>query len=61
MTTAIVASTLVNVGTVLSVSAMRLAANFAFAGATFFGLSTLLSLLKIKRQQQKEAMITGAA
>jgi predicted unusual protein kinase regulating ubiquinone biosynthesis (AarF/ABC1/UbiB family) len=61
VTTAIVASTLVNVGTVLSVSAMRVAANFSFAGATFFGLSTLLSLLKIKRQQQKEAMITGAA
>jgi hypothetical protein len=61
VTTAIVASTLVNVGTVLSVSAMRTAANISFAGATFFGLSTLLSLLKIKRQQQKEAMITGAA
>lgn len=61
MTTAIVASTLVNVGTVLSVSAMRIAANVAFVGATLAGLSTMISLLKIKRQEKKEAMITGTA
>ncbi len=61
MTTAIIASTLVNVGTVLTVSAMRIAANAAFGGAALAGLSTLLTLLKVSRQEKKEAMITGAA
>ncbi len=61
MTTAIVASTLTNVGVVLSVSAMRTAATAAFSGAALAGLVTLASLFKIRKQEEKEAMITGAA
>ncbi len=61
MTSAIIASTLVNVGTVLSVSAMRLAANVSFAGAALMTLSTLVTLLRIRKAERKEAMITGAA
>mmetsp|Transcript_1238 Transcript_1238/g.3679 ORF Transcript_1238/g.3679 Transcript_1238/m.3679 type:complete len:832 (+) Transcript_1238:121-2616(+) len=61
VTTAIVASTLTNVGVVLSVSAMTTAATAAFGGAALMGLMTLVSLLKIRKQEKKELMITGAA
>lgn len=61
VTAAIVASTLTNVGVVLSVSAKQAAANAAFAGAALMMLVTLAGLLKVRKQQKKELMLTAAA
>lgn len=61
MLTAVVASMLVNCGTVLSVSAMGSAAAAAFAGAGACGLLTAVSLFKLRVAQNKEAQLTGGA
>ena len=66
VTKAIMASTLVNVGTVLSTSAaqtamLRVATKLSFIGATALGFMTLVALLKIKQAEKKELAITGAA
>jgi hypothetical protein len=58
--TALVASTLVNVGTVLSVSAMATGATVSFAGAGVFGLMLLANYLKVVRLEKKEAQLQGA-
>lgn len=47
MTNAVIASMMVNVGTVLSVSAMSTAATGAFVVAGVMGLATLASFLKV--------------
>ena len=47
MTTAVVASMLVNVGTVLSVSAMTFAASASFAAAGFSGVGVLANWIKV--------------
>jgi hypothetical protein len=60
-TTAILASMLVNVGTVLSVAAAAQAATAAFVGAGMFGALTAINLLKVKRLEKKEAGIMGTA
>ncbi len=56
---AVLASALVNVGTVLSVSAMGAAAAGAFAGAGVLGLLTAANLLKLRLAEQKEAQLAG--
>lgn len=61
VTAAIFASTLTNVGVVLSVSAKQAAANAAFAGAALMMLVTLAGILKVRKQQKKELMLTAAA
>ena len=48
MTQAVLASCLVNTGTVLSVSAMGSAATASFIGAALFGLMLLFNLLKVR-------------
>ncbi|KAI7835637.1 hypothetical protein COHA_010468 [Chlorella ohadii] len=58
---ALVASMLVNMGTVFSVSAMATAASLSFGGAALLGLATLANLLKVKSLEKKEAQLTGAA
>lgn len=60
-TGALAASTLVNVGTVLSVSAMSTAASLSFTGAAVFGLFALISWVKVKNLEKKELQLTGAA
>lgn len=47
MTTAVVASMLVNVGTVLSVSAMTFAASASFVAAGFSGVGVLANWIKV--------------
>lgn len=47
MTTAVVASMLVNVGTVLSVSAMSIAASVSFIGAGFAGVGVLANWIQV--------------
>jgi hypothetical protein len=57
----VLASMFVNMGTVLSVSALPLASNMSFTAAGVFGLFALVNLIKNRRLAKKEAMITGAA
>jgi hypothetical protein len=56
----VLASMFVNMGTVLSVSALPLASNLSFAAAGMCGLFALVNLIKAKRLEKKEMMITGA-
>ncbi len=60
MLAAVMASMLVNVGTVLSVSAMSVAATASFTGAGFCGLMTLVNMFKVKQAEKKEAQLTGS-
>ena len=57
---ALVASTLVNVGTVLSVSALTAGATASFTGAAMFGLMMLTGFLKVKNLEKKERALSGA-
>jgi hypothetical protein len=57
---AVVASALVNVGTVLSVSALATGATASFTGAAFFGLLMLKGYLKVRNLEKKEAALSGA-
>ncbi len=57
---ALFASTLVNVGTVLSVSAISTGATAAFVGAAFFALQTLKGYLKVVQLERKEQQLAGA-
>lgn len=57
---ALVASTLVNVGTVLTVSAMTTGATISFAGAGVFGLLLLGNYLKVAKLEKKELQLSGA-
>jgi predicted unusual protein kinase regulating ubiquinone biosynthesis (AarF/ABC1/UbiB family) len=61
MLTAVAASMLVNVGTVLSVSAMGVAASASFTAAGLCGVLTLVNLFKVKLAEKKEAQLTGVA
>ena len=60
-TAAVVASALVNAGTVLSVSAMATAATAAFVAAGFSGLVLVMNWAKLKNMERKEARLVGAA
>lgn len=60
MLAGIAASMLVNVGTVLSVSAMAGAARASFVGAAVLGLLTLLNFAKVRGLERKELQLTGA-
>lgn len=57
---ALAASTLVNVGTVLSVSAMGTAATASFVGAGVFGFMMLSNYLKVVKLEKKELQLSGA-
>lgn len=61
MMAAIGASMLINVGTVLSVSAMSTAAGFSFAGAAMCGFAAVVNMFKVRLAERKEAQLTGAA
>lgn len=43
-----------------SVSAMATAASLSFGGAALLGFATLVSLLKVRSLEKKEAQLTGA-
>ncbi len=58
---ALAASTLVNVGTVLSVSALSTGATLSFAGAGVFGVMLMASYLKVVNLERKEAQLMGTA
>ncbi|GAB4813023.1 hypothetical protein N2152v2_000069 [Parachlorella kessleri] len=58
---AIAASMLVNMGTVLRLSALSAASTASFAGAAFFGFLTLINVIKVQSLEKKELQLTGAA
>lgn len=60
MTTAVVACTLVNMGTVLSINAMARAATASFVGAGLTSMLTLVNFLKVKSLEKKEAQLVGS-
>jgi hypothetical protein len=49
----------VNMGTVLSVSAMSVYASLSFAGSGVFGVMALINLIKVKSAEKKEAQLAG--
>lgn len=57
---ALVASTLVNVGTVLSVSAVAAGAAASFTGAALAGIAGLSAYLQVVKLEKKEAQLAGA-
>jgi len=59
MTNAVIASMFVNVGTVLSVSAMSTAATCAFVAAGVMGLATFVSFLKVSKLKKQELKLKG--
>ena len=60
MTCTVVACTLVNMGTILSVNAMARAATTSFAGAGLTSVLTLVNWLKVKNLEKKEAQLVGS-
>lgn len=60
VSSALVTSTLVNVGTVLSVSAMATGATLSFAGAGVFGVMLLANYLQVVKLEKKELQLSGA-
>ena len=54
------ASTLVNVGTVLSVSALSTGATAAFVGAAYFALAAAKGYFKVLGLEKKERGLSGA-
>lgn len=56
----LMASCLVNVGTVLSVSALATGATASFTGAALFGFMALKNYIKIVQLEKKEAQLAGA-
>lgn len=59
MVAALAATTCVNVGTVLSVSALSTGATLSFLGAGMFGLMVLSNYLKVVNLEKKERQILG--
>lgn len=60
MTSAVIACTLVNMGTVLTVNAMTRAATASFLGAGLTSVLTFVNWLKVKNLEKKEAQLLGA-
>eukprot|EP00878_Enallax_costatus_P019345 GHUV01020408.1.p1 GENE.GHUV01020408.1~~GHUV01020408.1.p1 ORF type:complete len:557 (+),score=208.71 GHUV01020408.1:1417-3087(+) len=56
---ALAASTLVNVGTVLQVSAVTTGATLSFAGAGIFGIMLLANYLTVAKLEKKELQLMG--
>ena len=61
LTCLVVASMFVNVGTVLSVSALPLGSTLSFVAGGACALVAMVNFLKLKQAQKKEAQILGAA
>lgn len=57
----ILAGTFLNLATLLHINAIRVPALVAFVGSALFGLQVLIGLLKVKKLDRQEQLITGAA
>ncbi|KAF7136361.1 hypothetical protein RHSIM_Rhsim08G0007800 [Rhododendron simsii] len=58
---AVAAGTLINLGTILYVSAIRVPSMVAYALCAFFGFQVLFGIFKVKKLDQQERLITGTA
>lgn len=58
---AVAAGSLVNLATILHLNSIRLPATIAYAVCAFFGLQVLIGIIKVKRFDQRERLITGTA
>lgn len=61
MTCVVAASMFVNVGTVLSVSALPLGSTLSFVAGGFCALVALVNFVKLQQAQKKEAQLLGTA
>ncbi|CAI0428827.1 unnamed protein product [Linum tenue] len=58
---AVAAGSLVNLATILYLNAMRVPATMAYAVCAFFSLKVLVGIVKVKKLDQRERLITGTA
>ncbi|KAG6521765.1 hypothetical protein ZIOFF_018891 [Zingiber officinale] len=58
---AAIAGSLVNLATMLHFNCLRMPATAAYILCAFFGLQVLVGVLKIKKLDQQERLITGTA
>ncbi|XP_031397951.1 protein ACTIVITY OF BC1 COMPLEX KINASE 8, chloroplastic [Punica granatum] len=58
---AVAAGSLVNLATILYLNSIRMPAMIAYAVCTFFGLQVLVGIIKVKKLDQRERLITGTA
>uniref|UniRef100_A0A0D9VHG3 ABC1 atypical kinase-like domain-containing protein n=1 Tax=Leersia perrieri TaxID=77586 RepID=A0A0D9VHG3_9ORYZ len=57
----VAAGSLVNLATVLYINSIRMPATIAYSLCAFFGLQVLVGLIKVKKLDQQEKLITGTA
>ncbi|XP_058179494.1 protein ACTIVITY OF BC1 COMPLEX KINASE 8, chloroplastic isoform X1 [Rhododendron vialii] len=58
---AVAAGTLINLGTILYVNAIRVPSIVAYTLCAFFGFQVLFGIFKVKKLDQQERLITGTA
>ncbi|KAJ9541042.1 hypothetical protein OSB04_027548 [Centaurea solstitialis] len=58
---AVAAGSLVNLATILSLNSIRGPATISYVFCAFFGIQVLFGLLKVKKLDQREKLITGTA
>uniref|UniRef100_A0A0D6QZ17 ABC1 atypical kinase-like domain-containing protein n=1 Tax=Araucaria cunninghamii TaxID=56994 RepID=A0A0D6QZ17_ARACU len=58
---AILAGTLVNLATILYINSIRLPAIAAYFGSAIFGLQVLIGVMKVRKLDEQERLITGTA
>ncbi|CAN4125564.1 unnamed protein product [Withania somnifera] len=57
----VAAGSLVNLATILYINSVRIPAIIAYSSCAFFGFQVLLGLLKVKKLDERERLITGTA
>ncbi|KAA0036254.1 hypothetical protein IC582_018401 [Cucumis melo] len=58
---AIAAGSLINLATILYINSIRMPATIAYIFCAFFGFQVLIGLIKVKRLDERERLITGTA
>ncbi|XP_038881744.1 protein ACTIVITY OF BC1 COMPLEX KINASE 8, chloroplastic [Benincasa hispida] len=58
---AIAAGSLINVATILYINSIRMPATIAYIFCAFFGFQVLFGLIKVRRLDERERLITGTA
>ncbi|XP_027076762.1 protein ACTIVITY OF BC1 COMPLEX KINASE 8, chloroplastic [Coffea arabica] len=58
---AVAAGSLINLATILYINSITMPASIAYAICAFFGLQVLIGVVKVKKLDQRERLITGTA
>ncbi|KAK4485967.1 hypothetical protein RD792_008621 [Penstemon davidsonii] len=61
ITSAVAAGSLINLATILYLNSIQMPATIAYTLCAFFGLKVLIGMLKVKKLDQTERLITGTA